>query len=100
MSLTASKLRENLYKVLDEVLETGVAVEIRRRGKILKIVPAEPQSKLANLERRAYLRSDPEELVHLGLVRGVAPLIYLDTHVAAWLYAGALDLVPDSVREL
>lgn len=65
MSLTASKLRENLYKVLDEVLETGVAVEIRRRGKILKIVPAEPQSKLANLERRPYLRSDPEELVHL-----------------------------------
>lgn len=30
----------------------------------------------------------------------MAPLIYLDTHVAAWLYAGALDLVPDPVREL
>jgi hypothetical protein len=65
MSLTPSKLRENLYSILDQVLETGVPVEIRRRGKLLKIVPAEPRSKLANLERRSYLRTDPEELVHL-----------------------------------
>jgi len=28
----------------------------------------------------------------------VASLIYLDTHVAAWLYAGTIDLIPAVVR--
>ena len=27
-------------------------------------------------------------------------MIYLDTHVVAWLYAGELDLLPASVRDL
>ncbi|HEX5759099.1 MAG TPA: type II toxin-antitoxin system Phd/YefM family antitoxin [Thermoanaerobaculia bacterium] len=63
--MTPSKLRENLYKILDQVLETGVPVEILRRGKVLKIVPGKSQSRLANLERRPYLRTDPEDLVHI-----------------------------------
>ena len=28
----------------------------------------------------------------------MASLIYLDTHVATWLYAGALDLIPPAVQ--
>jgi len=31
MKLSASSLRQNIYRILDEVLETGVAVEIERR---------------------------------------------------------------------
>ena len=65
MALKASSLRENIYRILDQVLETGVPVEIERRGKILKIVPGEPQSKLDNLQARPYLLTEPEELVHL-----------------------------------
>lgn len=65
MPLKASSLREDIYRILDQVLETGVPVEIERRGKILKIVPAEPRSKLENLEARPYLLSDPEDLVHM-----------------------------------
>lgn len=68
MALKASSLRENIYRILDEILETGVPVEIERRGKILKIVPAEPARKLDNLKSRPYLLSDPEELVHLSSV--------------------------------
>lgn len=30
----------------------------------------------------------------------MAPLIYLDTHVAAWLFAGRTDLFPQAVRTL
>lgn len=30
----------------------------------------------------------------------MAPLIYLDTHVVAWLFAGRTDLLPTAVREL
>jgi prevent-host-death family protein len=64
--LTASRLRENVYRILDEVLETGVPVEIERRGKILRIIPAEPRDRLENLPKRPdFLRCDPEELVHL-----------------------------------
>jgi hypothetical protein len=65
MTLKASSLRENIYRILDQVLDTGIPVEIERRGKILKIVTAEPRSKLQNLKARPYLLTDPEELVHL-----------------------------------
>jgi PIN domain nuclease of toxin-antitoxin system len=30
----------------------------------------------------------------------VAAVIYLDTHVVVWLYAGDLELLPQEVREL
>lgn len=68
MKLTASKLRENIYKVLDRVLETGDPVEIERRGRRLRIIPAdEPeQSKLDRLRPRPNaIVGDPEELVHV-----------------------------------
>jgi hypothetical protein len=65
MTVKASALRQNIYKILDQVLESGIPVEIERRGKILKLVRAEPVSKLANLKPHPYLLTDPEELVHL-----------------------------------
>jgi len=63
--LKASSLRENIYRILDQVVDTGIPVEVERHGKILKIVLEEPQSKLGNLQPRPYLLEDPEELVHL-----------------------------------
>jgi prevent-host-death family protein len=65
MSLTASKLRENIYRILDQVLETGVPVEIRRKGRTVRIVPAVPPSKLERLKQRDYLTCDPDSIVHL-----------------------------------
>jgi len=51
MPITASKLRENVYKILDEVIETGVPAEIVRKGVVLRIVPNKPVSKLARLKK-------------------------------------------------
>jgi hypothetical protein len=67
MRLTASKLRENIYRILDQGLETGVPVEIERGGRILKIVPDQgPGKKLERLEEHpGAILCDPEELVHL-----------------------------------
>jgi prevent-host-death family protein len=68
MKITASKLRENIYKVLDEILETGVPVEIERRGRKLRIMPADdrPRRKLDRLEPHPdAIVGDPEDLVHL-----------------------------------
>lgn len=66
MTLTASKLRQDVYNILDRILETGEPVEIERKGKKLRIVPAEPRSKLDNLVRRDdYMRDDPDSYVHI-----------------------------------
>lgn len=64
MPLTASKLRENIYSVLDEVLESGIPVEIERKGRILRIVPEERPSKLSRLKKRDCIVGDPLDLVH------------------------------------
>jgi PHD/YefM family antitoxin component YafN of YafNO toxin-antitoxin module len=63
-----SKLRENVYGILDLVLETGVPVAIERRGKLLRIICIEPPDKLARLQKRDYLRVEPEALIHLDWV--------------------------------
>ena len=65
MGLSASKLRENIYRILDQVLETGVPVEISRKGRTLRIVADEPPSKLARLKKRPLMLDDPESYVHL-----------------------------------
>lgn len=65
MRITASKLRENVYRILDEVLATGVPVEIERKGRLLRVIAVEPTSRLAKLERRNYVQGDPEALLNL-----------------------------------
>jgi len=65
MTVTATELRKNIYKLLDEVLETGQPLEIERKGKKLKIMPEKPKSKLDNLKKRDVMTEDPEYYVHL-----------------------------------
>lgn len=68
MALTASKLRANVYRLLDEVLATGKPLEIERNGKLLVIAPKERKagSKLENLPRReGAIIGDPDELIHM-----------------------------------
>lgn len=63
--LTPTQLRSNLYRVLDEVAETGAPQEIVRGERRLLIVPADrPRFRMADLMRRqALLNCTPEELV-------------------------------------
>lgn len=66
MPITVTRLRQNIYRVVDEVLETGVPLEIERNGKLLRLVPAEQRSLFDNFERRDDLfLTDPEELVSI-----------------------------------
>lgn len=63
---TATRLRANLYRVLDEVLSSGQPVEIERNGQLLRIERAEPTDRLARLQPHPdYIRGDPESLVHV-----------------------------------
>lgn len=72
MPVSATELRQNLYKLLDQVAATGVPVEIVRKGAKLRIVadasPASTRtlSKFARLPTNPNLISgDPEDLVHI-----------------------------------
>lgn len=67
--LTASKLRENIYGILDQVLETGKPVEVLRNGKVLKIVPETPAPKLARLKRRKAYKGDVDEILTLDWLK-------------------------------
>ena len=67
MSISVSEFRKNIYRTLDEALETGQPIEIKRKGKILKVMPqsTSQESKLANLTPHDCINGDPEELVHV-----------------------------------
>jgi prevent-host-death family protein len=65
MAITASALRQNIYKILDGVAETGIPQEIIRHGKVLRIVSVEKKSKLAQVKKRSVIKGDPEDLVHM-----------------------------------
>jgi hypothetical protein len=66
MILTASKLREDIYRVLDHVLATGEPVEIERNGRRLRIIADEPPTRMSRLVRRdGVVTGDSDDLVHL-----------------------------------
>lgn len=63
---STSRLRSDLYRLLDGVLETGIPLDIERRGRRLRIVPAEGGGRLDNLVPDPdYLAVDPDEIVHM-----------------------------------
>jgi prevent-host-death family protein len=66
MTISATELRANLYRILDRVAKTGETVEIARGGKIIRIVLESPADKMNRLVKRDdYLQCDPDEIVHL-----------------------------------
>jgi prevent-host-death family protein len=66
MTITLTKLRADLYNIVDQVIATGVPVEIEREGKKVKIIAVEKKSKLANLKAHpGTLIGDPDDFIHL-----------------------------------
>ena len=66
MAIKATRLRQNLYRILDEVLETGVPVEVERGDRLVRLVPVAAEGRrLDRLVRRHDIVGDPEELVHV-----------------------------------
>jgi PHD/YefM family antitoxin component YafN of YafNO toxin-antitoxin module len=66
-SVTPTELRGNLFNLLDEILSTGIPLEIDRGGKRLRIVPVERVDKLQSLVRRPdVILGDPDELISLS----------------------------------
>ncbi|MBF0479312.1 MAG: type II toxin-antitoxin system Phd/YefM family antitoxin [Candidatus Omnitrophica bacterium] len=63
--MTTSHFRQNIYKLLDRIAETGIPLEIGGKGRRFKIVPEVKIKKLAHLKKRSGLKGKPEDLVHL-----------------------------------
>lgn len=66
-SVTPTELRANIYNLLDEVLESGIPLEVRKADRRLLIMPVEKVDKLRNLIRRPQvIKGDPDELVDIS----------------------------------
>ena len=65
MMIKPSQFREDIYNLLDKVIKTGVTLEIKRKGKVLKVVLDKGASKLLNLRKRDVMSADPNYFVHL-----------------------------------
>lgn len=65
MSISVSAFRQDIYKILDHILETGIPLEINRKNGRFKIVPIKKQGKLSNLKKHKILKCPPEEIVHI-----------------------------------
>jgi hypothetical protein len=63
-AVTLTSLRQNIFQIADQVLETGEPVVIERNGRHLLLAPERPKLDLRNLPRRHLFNGDPEELVN------------------------------------
>lgn len=65
-TVTTTELRANIYNLLEEVLATGIALEVKKGDRKLRIVPVEKPHKLDNLiARPETLQGDPDDLVSM-----------------------------------
>ena len=69
-TITATELRGNTCRILDEILNTGVPVKISKGDRKLIITPLESTDKLQNLRKRKHvIKGNPEDLVNITWAR-------------------------------
>ncbi len=65
--VTLTELSNNIDSLLDEVLETGISLEINKNGRLLKIVLVEKKDKLKNLTFKPdVIQGNPDDLVNIN----------------------------------
>lgn len=63
--ITATQLRKDVYRLLDQVVDSGETIEVKRKGKLVRIGPVLGGSKLQSLKLHpTTISGDPDELVH------------------------------------
>lgn len=79
MKLTATRLRIDLYQVLDRVIATGEPVEIERGGRTVVIqlaAPARPRkSRRTRRSNPDLVVGNPEDLVHFDWSKHWKPFL-------------------------
>ena len=69
MKLTVTKFRQNIYKYLDKAIDTGISIELERKGNIIKIIIEKPKSKLSNLEPHNYYSGDYRDIDNIDWIK-------------------------------
>lgn len=64
MFVTPTKLRQNIFKLLDKVAATGTPLELERNGVRLKIVSVKGKNRLKNLKKRDVLNCQPDDIIN------------------------------------
>lgn len=58
--------QDDIIKILDKVIDTGIPITLKRKGKYLVISPFKAASKLDQLEEHSdFINGDPEAIVHM-----------------------------------
>ena len=66
-TVTPTELRSDIYKLLEEVLDTGIPLEIQKGNQRLRIVPVEKVDKFKNLVSRPnVIQGESEDLVDIS----------------------------------
>lgn len=66
-TVTPTQLRGNIYKLLDEVLDTGIPLEIEKNGKKLRVVAVDKHNKLDNLiSRPDVIKGNSDDLAEIS----------------------------------
>lgn len=67
MKYTATQLRNDIYRILDRVIETGEPVEIERGGRKLRIVVEGARKKppIRWVKRDGVITGDAEDYTHI-----------------------------------
>lgn len=60
MKVSATELRQNLYRIIDSVIATGEAVEVERKHGTVRIVPEKKRSIWDSLEVHDVVAGDVE----------------------------------------
>ncbi|MDP3231219.1 MAG: hypothetical protein Q8S33_12300 [Myxococcales bacterium] len=73
MKVTATKLRAELYQILDRVLETGEAVEVTRAEGTVVIKPLRSERRARSAKRKPkpnprLVVGNPDDLIHFDWV--------------------------------
>ena len=69
MKLTVTKFRQDIYKYLDKAIDTGIPIELERKGNIIKIIIDNPKSILSNLEPHNYFTGDYKEIDKIDWIK-------------------------------
>jgi len=68
MEITATKFRQNMYKLLDQLLKTGDPIVIKIKGKKVRLVPENKPKYKSGLDKfikRDTIVGNPDELLEI-----------------------------------
>jgi antitoxin (DNA-binding transcriptional repressor) of toxin-antitoxin stability system len=69
-TITVTEFRGKMFRLLDDVLKTGVPIEITKGKQRLRITPVKTRNKLDNLvPRPEVIRGNPDDLTDISWER-------------------------------